>query len=302
MIDISQLSQINPYVRMMKLQKEMSFSGKWEDVDNVFTYIAVGNADFIVNGISYHLHTGSIIIIPPYMTHVIISNSTEPFIQYIMHFDFYETEQRKELVHKNMLEEEQPVIPEAECVLDDRVIVSEIPEAENNQIVIRFLNLLQEFNAERPGKELMMKAGCMELLVSALRNQVELAEKSSRKKTKSWIHIENAIEYIMNCGLTGDLTNERVAAAIGVSANYLTSIFQMYLGISLHKYIVNVRIKHAQRLLLSGRVNVTEAADRTGFSSIHVFSKTFKSIMGISPSQFINEIATKKKEVTIYVD
>lgn len=302
MIDISRLYQINPYVRMMKLQKEMSYSGKWEDIDNVFTYIAVGNADFIVNGISYRLHAGNIIIIPPYMTHVIMSKSAEPFVQYIMHFDFYESEERKELAHKNMLEEEQPVIPERECVLDDSVIISEIPEAERNQLVLRYLNLIQEFNEERPGKELIMKSGCVELLVNALRNCVEVKEKSSRKKTKSWIHIESAIEYIMNCDLSGDLTNESIAAGIGVSANYLSSIFQMYLGISLHKYIMNVRIEHAQRLLLSGRVNVTETADMTGFSSIHVFSKTFKNIMGISPSQFMNETVTKKKEVKFYVD
>ncbi len=302
MIDISRLSPIDPYVRMMKLQKEASFSGKWEDIDNVFTYIAVGNADFIVNGISYHLHAGNIIIIPPYMTHVILSNSMEPFVQYIMHFDFYECQERKGLVHKNMLEEEQPVIPERECVLDDSVIISEIPEAERNQIVLRYLNLLQEFKEERPGKDLIMKAGCMELLVNALRNRIEVKEKSSRKKSKSWIHIENAMEYIMNMDLSEDLTNESIAGAIGVSANYLTSIFQMYLGIPLHKYIVNVRIEQAQQLLLSGKVNVTEAADLTGFSSIHVFSKTFKSIMGISPSQFMNETVARKKEVNFYVD
>ena len=147
-----------------------------------------------------------------------------------------------------------------------------------------------------------MKAGCIELLVNALRNRIEVKEKSSRKKSKSWIHIENAMEYIMNADLSEDLTNESIAGAIGVSANYLTSIFQMYLGIPLHKYIVNVRIEHAQQLLLSGKVNVTEAADLTGFSSIHVFSKTFKSIMGISPSQFMNETVTKKKEVNFYVD
>lgn len=303
MIDISRLSQMNPYVRMIKLQKVMSYSGKWEDIDNVFTYIAVGKADFIVNGINYRLHAGNIIIIPPYMTHVIMSKSAEPFVQYIMHFDFYESEERKELAHKNMLEEEQPVIPERECVLGDSVIISEIPEAERNQIVLRYLNLIQEFNEERPGRDLILKSGCTELLVNALRNCVEVEEKSSRKKTKSWIHIENAMEYIMNRDLSEDLTNESIAAEIGVSANYLTSIFQMYLGISLHKYIMNARIEHAQRLLLSGKFNVTEAASMSGFSSIHVFSKTFKNIMGISPSQFINETVTKKKqEVKFYVD
>jgi hypothetical protein len=105
MIDISRFETISPYVRMMRLKKEASLSGKWRDIDNVFTYIAAGSADFILDGIRYQLDTGDAIIIPPYMTHMIISNGSEPLIQYIMHFDFFESAERRKLIHKDVLED-----------------------------------------------------------------------------------------------------------------------------------------------------------------------------------------------------
>ncbi len=299
MIDMSGFEQISPYVRMVRLKKEASLSGKWKDIDNVFTYIAAGSADFILDGFRYSLHTGSAIIIPPYMTHVIVSKGTESLIQYIVHFDFYESEERKRLVHKDVLDEDERhlTVSSRENILGNQAVIAEIPEADRNRVIFCYLNLLREFFEDRPGKNMILKAGCMELLITTLRNCVGLkgGEDNNRRKTKSWIHIENAVEYILASDLTEDLSNERIADAVGVSTNYLTSIFQTYLGISLHKYVLNVRIERAQQMMLSGKVNVTEAANLTGFSSIHVFSKTFKNILGISPSQFLDDIVTKDK-------
>lgn len=299
MIDMSGFEQISPYVRMVRLKKEASLSGKWKDIDNVFTYIAAGSADFILDGFRYSLHTGSAIIIPPYMTHVIVSKGTESLIQYIVHFDFYESEERKRLVHKDVLDEDERhlTVSSRENILGNQAVIAEIPEADRNRVIFCYLNLLREFFEDRLGKNMILKAGCMELLITTLRNCVGLkgGEDNNRRKTKSWIHIENAVEYILASELTEDLSNERIADAVGVSTNYLTSIFQTYLGISLHKYVLNVRIERAQQMMLSGKVNVTEAANLTGFSSIHVFSKTFKNILGISPSQFLDDIVTKDK-------
>ena len=297
MIDISGFEQISPYVRMVRLKKEASLSGKWKDIDNVFTYIAAGSADFILDGFRYSLHTGNAIIIPPYMTHVIVSKGTESLIQYIVHFDFYESEERKRLLHKDVLDEDERhlTVSSQENILGNQAVIAEIPETDRNRMIFCYLNLLREFFEDRSGKNMILKAGCMELLITTLRNCVGLkgGQENNRRKTKSWIYIENAVEYILGSDLTEDLGNERIAEAVGVSTNYLTSIFQTYLGISLHKYVLNVRIERAQQMMLSGKVNVTEAANLTGFSSIHVFSKTFKNILGISPSQFLDDIVTK---------
>lgn len=298
MIEMSRFEKMDPYVRMMRIKKANYVAGKWQDIDNVFTYIAAGSADFILEGVHYSLHTGNAIIIPPYMTHVILSNGPDPLVQYIMHFDFFETEEGKKLVHKDVLEEAEKhiAVSEKENVLQNGIIISEIPETERNPLIARYLNLAREFKGREPGRQLMMKAECMGLLAVTLRNCIEIDVRPGTpgRKTKSWVHIENAMEYILSRKLTDRLDNESIAAAIGVSPNYLTKVFQEYLGISLHKYIINVRVEHAQQLLLSGKINITEVANLTGFSSIHVFSKSFKNILGISPSQFLDEVANKE--------
>lgn len=296
--EIPGFETINPYVRMVRLKKEALMTGIWCDIDNVFTYIAAGKADFIINGIHYSLRAGNAIIIPPYLAHMIVSKGTETLVQYIIHFDYFETEERKKLVNKDVLEENdrQNTLSDGQNLMKDQVIIAEIPETERNKLIRKYLDLNREFQGNLPGRELMLKAGCLECLVCTLRNRIDTERKIDNKKskTKSWIHIENAIDYIQNTRLDGALDNDSIAVAIGVSPNYLTSVFQLHLGMSLHRYVTNIRVECAQKLLLSGKVNVTEAADCTGFSSIHVFSKTFKNILGISPTQFLDEIVSRE--------
>ena len=86
------------------------------------------------------------------------------------------------------------------------------------------------------------------------------------------------------------MSNERISEAIGVSPNYLTKRFRACFDMPLHRYVVRMRIERAQRMLHTGSCNITEAAAATGFSSIHVFSKTFKSVLGMTPSAYLESV------------
>lgn len=159
--------------------------------------------------------------------------------------------------------------------------------------------MLREFEDRKPCRNVLLKAGCMQLLTYTFRSYMSedrIYLRTQPKQTKSWIHIENAIKYINECKLDYELDNDTIAERIGVSPNYLTRIFQEHLGMSLHRYIINVKIERAQKNMLSGNVNITEAAEEAGFSSVHVFSKTFKNLFGISPSEFLNQNCGTKNE------
>lgn len=174
-------------------------------------------------------------------------------------------------------------------------IIALISEKERNRVSTTYLRMMTEFDEEKPGRDLLFKSECIELLVLAHRKILDLTHTNEVKKaSKSWIHIENAMEYVLKSKTSHDLKNVDIAAHIGVSANYLTRIFQEKLGISRHQYVMNIRIERAQQILLSDSVNVTEAANLVGFSSIHAFSRCFKKMFGVTPSQFINETVTKK--------
>jgi AraC-like DNA-binding protein/quercetin dioxygenase-like cupin family protein len=298
MLEWNKINNMNPYVRMMRLKKAVDLTGKWRDIDNVFTYIAAGSADFIVEGIRYSLHAGNAIIIPPYMTHLIVSNGNEPLVQYIIHFDFFETSESGKMIHKDVLEEVEKriEIPQHEQVLEKNVMIAEIPESERNNLMRNYLYMNREFTEHKMGRDIMLKAECINILVSTLRC-CSIAENCQvnrdARKTKSWVHIENAIEYITSG--SGNYDNDSIAEHIGVTPNYLTKVFQEYVGMPLHKYIINIKLERSQHLLLSGKVNITEAAERSGFSSVYVFSKTFQNRMGISPSEFMNQNVSREQ-------
>ena len=190
---------ISPYVRMMRLKKVTTMlSGKWRDIDHVYTYIASGSAEFIIAGVRYQLHRGNAIIIPPYMTHMIIPDGEEPFVQYIIHFDFYDTPERRALIHKDVLDEaeRQLTIPPEEDLLHQQVVVSEIPESERNRLVRRYLDMMREFQLDRPGKDIILRSECTTFLIYAWRYQIDGESRISRNpiKTKAWIHIEKAVD------------------------------------------------------------------------------------------------------------
>ncbi|MDO5573561.1 MAG: helix-turn-helix transcriptional regulator [bacterium] len=190
-----------------------------------------------------------------------------------------------------------------EQLLGESVTIAEIPDTERNDIMRDYLSLMREFEEKRYGRGIMLKSGCVNLLVKTLRcctTPQESQVDKDAKKTKSWIHIEKTIEYLHSTSEIPD--NDTIADYIGVSPNYLTKVFQEYLGMSLHRYIMNITIERAQQILLSGKANITETAEKCGFSSIHVFSKTFRNMVGISPSEFINRSVSREQLVVSMQD
>lgn len=305
-MDIRKFEAISPYVRMMRIKKAMAMSGKWRDLDNVFTYIAQGCAEFVVDGNKYVCNVGDTIIIPPFKTHIVMSLGSEPLVQFIFHFDFIERPDSRLLEHHDVLGIDYGFeVSEKEKILGDQVFISSLAEKERHEMKKIYLSMYKEFVEEKECKDAMLKAYSTILLLMSLRNGMRdmgrIEEENDRKKTKSWVHIENAIAYINNHYMNEDLDNDTISYAIGVTPNYLTSVFGNYLGISLHKYIINVKIEKAQQMLVLGHMNITEAAEEAGFSSIHAFSKTFKAVVGMTPSEYINYVTQKETLFPTYL-
>jgi YesN/AraC family two-component response regulator len=77
-----------------------------------------------------------------------------------------------------------------------------------------------------------------------------------------------------------------LAAALGVSENYLTDLFHREMGVSLWTYLNRYRIKQAKALLVSTELKITEIASRVGFDDPAYFSRVFRRYTGRSPRAF----------------
>ncbi len=86
-----------------------------------------------------------------------------------------------------------------------------------------------------------------------------------------------------------ELSVEELAKSIDMSVSYFRRLFHEAYGCSPMQYIINLRIENARDLLLSGEVNVTEAARLSGFEDIYYFSTLFKRKTGSTPTELLRK-------------
>ena len=100
-------------------------------------------------------------------------------------------------------------------------------------------------------------------------------------------YVKKVIEYLAE-HYTEDLTLEEVAGVCGITKYHLAREFKRYTGQTVITYVNILRCRRAEVCLSEGKT-VTEAAVESGFDSISYFSRTYKKLMGISPSRKKNK-------------
>ena len=88
---------------------------------------------------------------------------------------------------------------------------------------------------------------------------------------------------------------DELAAVAGLSKGYLLRAFAREKGITPYRYLENLRIERAKRLLEEG-VRPVDAALQTGFSDQSHFTNHFKTLIGLTPSQYRAVFAGEGKE------
>ena len=75
---------------------------------------------------------------------------------------------------------------------------------------------------------------------------------------------------------------------IGISPNYLSSVFKMETGIRFKKYLNSYRIDRAKELLMDSRYKIYEVANLVGIEDSRYFSQIFRTYTGLKPSEYRN--------------
>ena len=79
-----------------------------------------------------------------------------------------------------------------------------------------------------------------------------------------------------------------IADAFGYSPKYLSHLFSEINGTSLKQFILSTKMETASYYLTDSDRTITEIASEVGFSDMHNFSRTFKRLTGLTPSEYRN--------------
>lgn len=105
------------------------------------------------------------------------------------------------------------------------------------------------------------------------------------KDQKNLQAVQKAAEYIRR-NYRRKVTIDDIAQAVFLSPCYLSRIFKQNLDCTLMEYLAQVRVEKAKTMLRNPRFNVMQAAEESGFDDPGYFTRVFKKVEGITPSQY----------------
>ena len=105
--------------------------------------------------------------------------------------------------------------------------------------------------------------------------------------------IVNAKKYIESNYADSDLSLEQVSSHVGLSKSYFCSLFHKVEGTTFKLYLMDLRMRHARRLLATTDKKIYEIGCEVGYSDTAYFNRIFKRANGMTPLQFRNSDAHK---------
>lgn len=99
---------------------------------------------------------------------------------------------------------------------------------------------------------------------------------------------------------TENLHMEDVAKMLGTNRTYVSMMMKEEFGTSFSTYMNQCRVEEAKRILLDedNDDKLQDVAWQSGFNSLSSFNKVFKSVTGLSPSEWVAETKTNRKNTS----
>lgn len=89
------------------------------------------------------------------------------------------------------------------------------------------------------------------------------------------------------------ITNQSIGEVFGFHPNYLSALMKRVSGMSLHQYIIHIRLLRAAELLEEGAYTIGEVAEKAGFCDIYYFSRCFKKKMNQTPTEYAKNFRSR---------
>lgn len=220
------------------------------------SYITAGRAVYTIDDVDYQLSAGDLLYVPPGCKRRAVTDRENLMSMYSINF--------------NWLYPAGDLTP----LPFDTVIATGF----SHQLIALYKQINQSWLEKKYGY-IMEARGLFSVILSKYVASIT-GEYQPLLQDNRVVKVKN---YILN-NFEQPILMERLAEYVGLSQNYLGTLFKETEGISLKAYINKIRINHAESLLISEGMTVSEAAEKSGFSDLFYFSKVYKQLKGIPPT------------------
>lgn len=114
----------------------------------------------------------------------------------------------------------------------------------------------------------------------------EVLDEENYKKQFKKLDLYNRIIEFLTKNFDQDLDINILSRQFSLSPSYFSHLFKQYAHKSVIEYLNELRISRAKQFLEKEETSVGEIASRVGFYDINYFSRKFKAITGITPTEY----------------
>lgn len=272
------LYEINPYLRFAGKIYFKRKPGKFNVFDCRIFLVVSGEIEITIESCKFSLKKGDLFYCAQGSIYTIGCKNTCELI--CLNFDLG---QRRNNVTENRAPLKIESSADSKYFLEDNVVdgafLNSYTVIENDySLNQRVKNIVEEFE----NKQIYFREKSSAILKDIL---IDIYRKELKKSENSLDTVEKVISYI-NINYSNKILNSDLAKLTGYHEYHLNRIFKKQTGGTIHKFILEVRIDEAKKLLMTTDIPIYIIAQKTGFNSDAHLSNCFKNYYGYSPTEY----------------
>ena len=223
-------------------------------------YVASGAGMYACAGKSHPISTGDLFLIFPSQVVSYTADQKDPWEYYWVGFQGTEA---KRMINLAGFRRDSPVL--------------RMPEGSD---IRSFLLRIYESRGNTPSADAAM-IGYLYLFLGRL-----MQENGPRRSDYGVREYMGQAVRFIQYNYAGDIGVSEIAAYAGISRSQLYRAFVSFFNLSPNEFLQKYRVNEACSLLRSGRFTVTEVAGSVGYADPLYFSRVFKKVKGLTPTEY----------------
>ena len=270
------LCDLNPYLRFAaELLYDISFNDRSVQVSDCRLFLILdGQAELSMTGQHYRLRQGDLFYCCAGSRYSIRTEASLRLIS--LNFDLTQAHNQHAQPLPPCREPAQwdsmPVF--REVVTDSPFLAGHLFLQGQGQLLSPLRELLEEWGGVTPFSRELCSARLKQLLI--------LLHQADPRQIPP---VVDQVQRHIQTNYAQPLTNQSLAKLAGYHPYYLNRVFSEYTGMSLHEYLLQVRLRNASHLILNTGLELQAIAEQVGFGSYPHFSSYFRQKYGCSPAQ-----------------
>lgn len=146
------------------------------------------------------------------------------------------------------------------------------------------------------GSEQLIRMHIEDFLIGMIRRYNTSEQKVQLPITKSSADIFKRVTDYMEENISSRLSIDRICRDNMIGRTQLQNIFQKEVGMGIIEYFSKQKIENAKHMIRIGYLNFTQISEQLGYTSIHYFSRQFKKLTGMTPSEYASSVRAKMEK------